>query len=284
MQVTRIRKGMLWTLVMVLLCTMLPVAMAAQTTLSVSFNGLRATSEGQWMTEPLTGTFEVWSGTTLLGQVTSHPQDGSADTLALSSTEEITLRPVMETMPEGYLIQDAPISVSIAEGKENNPPVLVYADAGLFTVQGEVNASFAVLKLQQDEAGEETLEEVLTFSLDETGNYILPQAIAAGDYVLRQLTAAPGRALGPDLPFQLVAYKGDGGRHSPPAGGGCNGLHSHPHPPGSRHAHSHTGCHSVPLCFLHHAGPHGSSHRNSRARRTVSSAARYAAAMPAFPA
>lgn len=52
---------MLWTLVMVLLCTMLPVAMAAQTTLSVSFNGLRATSEGQWMTEPLTGTFEVWS-------------------------------------------------------------------------------------------------------------------------------------------------------------------------------------------------------------------------------
>ena len=111
MQVTRIRKGMLWTLVMVLLCTMLPVAMAAQTTLSVSFNGLRATSEGQWMTEPLTGTFEVWSGTTLLGQVTSHPQDGSADTLALSSTEEITLRPVMETMPEGYLIQDAPISV-----------------------------------------------------------------------------------------------------------------------------------------------------------------------------
>ena len=99
MQVTRIRKGMLWTLVMVLLCTMLPVAMAAQTTLSVSFNGLRATSEGQWMTEPLTGTFEVWSGTTLLGQVTAHPQDGSADTLALSSTEEITLRPVMETMP-----------------------------------------------------------------------------------------------------------------------------------------------------------------------------------------
>lgn len=61
---------------------------------------------------------------------------------------------------------------------------------------------FAVLKLQQDEAGEETLEEVLTFSLDETGNYILPQAIAGGDYVLRQLTAAPGRGAGagPSLP------------------------------------------------------------------------------------
>ena len=109
----------------------------------------------------------------------------------------------METMPEGYLIQDAPISVSIAEGKENNPPVLVYADAGLFTVQGEVNASFAVLKLQQDEAGEETLEEVLTFSLDETGNYILPQAIAAGDYVLRQLTAARDGRWGRTFPSSL---------------------------------------------------------------------------------
>lgn len=204
--------------------------------------------------------------TTLLGQVTAHPQDGSADALALSSTEEITLRPVMETMPEGYLIQDAPISVSIAEGKENNPPVLVYADAGLFTVQGEVNASFAVLKLQQDEAGEETLEEVLTFSLDETGNYILPQAIAAGDYVLRQLTAAPGRALGPDLPFQLVAYKGDADDILHLQVEGVTAYTATPIPQEAVTPTVTPGCHSVPLCYIHHAGPHGSSHRNSRTR------------------
>lgn len=208
MQVTRIKKGILWSLVMVLLCTVLPGAMAAQTTLSVSFNGLRATAEGQWLTEPLTGDFEVWSGDALLGTVTANAQ-GSTETLPLASTEDISLRPVMETMPEGYLIQDAPISVSIAEGKENHPPVLVYADAGLFTVQGEIGASFALLQAQQNESGEETLAEVLTFSLDDTGNYVLPQAITAGDYMLRQLTAAPGRALGPDLPFQLSAYKGN---------------------------------------------------------------------------
>ena len=41
MQVTRIRKGMLWTLVMVLLCTMLPVAMAAQTeAVSIRFTAI----------------------------------------------------------------------------------------------------------------------------------------------------------------------------------------------------------------------------------------------------
>ncbi len=208
MQATRIKQGLLWTLVMVLLCAMLPVAMADQTTLSVSFNGLRATAEGQWLTEPLTGDFEVWSGDSLLGTVTANAQ-GGAEALTLSSIADITLRPVMDTMPEGYLVQEAPISVSIAEGKENQPPVLVYADAGLFTVQGEVGASFAVLRVRQDEEGKASLEEALTFSLDETGYFALPQAIASGDYVLRQLTAAQGRGLAADLAFHLEAYHGD---------------------------------------------------------------------------
>ena len=209
MRVTRIKSGMLWALVMALLFAVLPAGLAAQTTLSVSFNGLRATADGQWLTEPLTGVFEVWSGETLLGQVTANPTDGSADTLALSTTEDISLRPVMDAMPQGYFIQDAPISVSIAQGKQNNPPVLVYADAGLFTVQGEVGASFALLFRQQSETGEETVEEILSFSLDDAGYYELPQAIQSGAYTLRQLTAAPGRALAADLPFTLPAYTGD---------------------------------------------------------------------------
>ena len=57
MRVTRIKSGMLWALVMALLCAVLPAGLAAQTTLSVSFNGLRATADGQWLTEPLTGVF-----------------------------------------------------------------------------------------------------------------------------------------------------------------------------------------------------------------------------------
>ena len=209
MRLTHIKAGMLWALVLALLCAMAPAASAAQTTLSVSFSGLRATADGQWLTEPLTGVFEVWSGESLLGQVTANPTDGSEDTLTLSSTEQITLRPVMDAMPEGYLIPETPISVSIAQGKQNNPPVLVYADAGLFTVQGEVGASFALLRHTTDEAGQETLQEALTFALDDTGYYALPQAIQSGSYILRQLTAGPGRALAADLAFDLTAYKGE---------------------------------------------------------------------------
>ena len=201
MKTTRLKKILTWLLCMGLLCAWPFAGMAEQTTLSVDFRGLHANAEGEWLTEPLRGVFEVWSGDTKLGTVAANPEKGRDQTLMLQTVKDITIRPVMEQMPEGYLIQDAPIAVSVTEGKRNNPPVLVYANAGLFTVQGEVGAAFAVLDAEGN--------DVLDFELDETGNYILPEAMLAGDYVLHQTIAAAGRSLAMDQPFTLEAYKGD---------------------------------------------------------------------------
>ena len=59
---------------------------------------------------PLRGVFEVWSGDTKLGTVAANPEKGRNQTLLLQTVKDITIRPVMEQMPEGYLIQDAPIA------------------------------------------------------------------------------------------------------------------------------------------------------------------------------
>ena len=158
MRRTRWLNGMLKWLCLALCCTLLaPDAQAAQTTLSVNFQGMWADATGAWQMERLSGEFEVLAGTEVLGVVAAN--GGEAGLLPLPKAEQISLHPVMDTMPEGYLIADAPISVSITAGKRNDPPVLVYADAGLFTVQGEIGAAFALL----DEAG----AEVLRFTLDD---------------------------------------------------------------------------------------------------------------------
>lgn len=198
MRRTRWLNGMLKWLCLALCCTLLaPGAQAAQTTLSVNFQGMWADATGAWQMERLSGEFEVLAGTEVLGVVAAN--GGEAGLLPLPKAEQISLRPVMDTMPEGYLIADAPISVSITAGKRNDPPVLVYADAGLFTVQGEIGAAFALL----DEAG----AEVLRFTLDDTGSYVQPTALRSGRYTLHAVTSAPGRVT-PDQQFDLTAYKG----------------------------------------------------------------------------
>lgn len=200
MQTTRLKK--LWTgLLCLMLCALPLTGLAAQTTLAVNLLGLRADAEGQWQTEKLSGTFEVWTGDTLLGTVNANPEDGRGASLLLQTTQDVYLKPVMDKMPEGYLIDEGPISVSVSAGKENRPPVLVYADAGLFTVQGEIGAAFSVLNAEG--------EFVLDFELDEMGAYTLPLAMQSGDYVLHQTAAAQGRSMMPDQPFTLTAYKGD---------------------------------------------------------------------------
>ena len=172
MQTTRLKK--LWTgLLCLMLCALPLTGLAAQTTLAVDLLGLRADAEGQWQTEKLSGTFEVWTGDTLLGTVNANPEDGRGASLLLQTTQNVYLKPVMDKMPEGYLIDEGPISVSVSAGKENRPPVLVYADAGLFTVQGEIGAAFSVLNAEG--------ESVLDFELDEMGAYTLPLAMQSGD-------------------------------------------------------------------------------------------------------
>ena len=78
------------------------VSLAETTTLEVSLTGLTALADGSWRTESLSGSFEVYQGGEALGRI-DVPAQGSA-TIALRDGGGVTLIPVMETMPGGYMI------------------------------------------------------------------------------------------------------------------------------------------------------------------------------------
>lgn len=183
----------------VLLMTMTPAVRAESTTLEVDFRGLTALAGGEWRAEELSGSFEVTRDGQSVGTISTG--EGSKGLLSLKGNGNAQLVPDMSTMPKGYLIQLSGYSASITEGELNTALVMVYADAGLFTLQAESKSSFTLL----NELG----ESVMSFETDDTGAYALPEALPSGAYTLRQDSAAAGTEPWADCILTLTAYRGD---------------------------------------------------------------------------
>lgn len=174
-----------------------PAARADGTTLDVNFCGLIGQADGQWRTSPLTGVFDVYQDGTLLGQLEAKAEGGSS-TVTLTGSGNATLVPDMQTMPDGYLIQESGYSISVQPARQNTAHVLVYADAGLFALQTDHAALFTLTNA----AG----EEALRFETDETGAYALPEALPSGEYVVTELGAHPAWE---PFTMTLTPYRGD---------------------------------------------------------------------------
>lgn len=174
-----------------LLMSSMPAALAEETTLQVIFQGLWARGDGSWTGQGLTGRFSVMQDGAEIGVLEN--TGAGWNTLTLVNPGNVTLVPDMDAMPSGYMINAQGYSVSVAEGKSNAAPVIVYANAGLFTVQASANQAFELLGAQG--------AHVMTFAADEQGFYCPEMAIAAGVYVLR----SEGWE---DKVFQLPVYMG----------------------------------------------------------------------------
>jgi len=179
----------------VMLLGMAPAAMADWTTLEVQFCGLIPQAGGQWQMQPLSGSFSVQQNGAEVG-VLSADAEGSG-TVKLNQASNVLLVPDAATMPAGYQIQETGYSVSITAGRLNTALVMVYADAGLFTLQATGACGFTLT----DEQG----VEALSFTTDEQGSYTLPQALPAGVYTVHQ---TEGDEFWPDFTLELTAYRG----------------------------------------------------------------------------
>lgn len=197
-------KNMWKRLLTCLMCLVLlgggfPAARADWTTLEVSFQGLIGRADGQWKTMTLNGSFTVWQDGQEVGSITV--DEGKSSFVTLSNTTNAQLIPQMDTMPAGYLIQEAGYSASVTAGRLNTALVMAYADAGLFTWQGAGNTSFTLT----NELG----EDVITFTTDETGYYALMEALPSGMYTVKQGTAEAGQEAWPDFMLTISAYRGN---------------------------------------------------------------------------
>lgn len=184
---------MLLTLVLLAVC--LPAALAEATALKLEFTGMYATKDGEFKAVSLSGAFDIYQGDALLGQLNVTPE--GENTIALTGSDAVRLVPVMETIPAGIALSEYGYSLSVTEGRLNIAPLTVYAQAGLFTLEGNPLAQYAL----QDAKG----DTVLTFHTDSEGTYALDVAIPAGMYTL-SMTDAP--AAWQDQTFELLAYTG----------------------------------------------------------------------------
>lgn len=191
-------KNMLKRLAALLVCLTLalgsaPLALAEDTVLAVSFTGLTAQADGQWASEKLSGRFTAYQGGARIGDIITDGENNGV--LTLPGSGNVTLVPVMEDMPAGYLVHESGYAIAVTEGRTNLAPLQVFADAGLFTLQAQGAYDFTLM----DEMGVETM----TFSTDENGWYALASAIPSGSYTLRMhgSTDAP-------VVLELEAYTG----------------------------------------------------------------------------
>lgn len=183
-----------WALVTALALAAVCGAVAEGTTLSITLAGLTAVPGGAWQSVALTGSFIVQQDGREVGVL----EAGGGASLSLPGSGNVTLVPVADSMPQGYLIQTAGYSVSITQGRANNAPVMLYADAGLFTLQTAGVCEFVMTTPDGEE---------VAFVTDETGAYA-SDATPSGAYLIRQVGAPQGAKLWPDFVLTIEAYRG----------------------------------------------------------------------------
>ena len=161
---TRISKRLLCSvLVLMLLATLVPVAMAELTALQIQFSGMYATRYGDYEAVALSGSFDVYQDGVLVSRLNVTP-DGD-NTINLPGSSSVQIVPVMDTIPMEIRLNQYGYNVSITEGRVNIAPLSVFADAGLFSVRAGVKSSFELI----DRDG-----KVTAFDTNEKGVYHLP--------------------------------------------------------------------------------------------------------------
>ena len=181
---------------MVVLLTLMPAAYAEETLLQVTLSGMYAKRDGSYETIAAPGIFEVYQDGVNLGILKTSYQ--AEYTISLPGDGPVSLVPVAGSCPAELPLNEYGYGVSVVPGRMNIAPIVVYANAGLFTVVGDYQAEYAVL----DHEG----EEVMTFRSDFEGGYKLDVAIPVGTYTLRMLSA--GGPLWEDQSFEIVNYTG----------------------------------------------------------------------------
>jgi protocatechuate 3,4-dioxygenase beta subunit len=186
-----------------------------EVTLTLSFRGLKLNALMQWQTVPISGTFEVLSGDIKLGEITANRSQvqrdaGVPESLNISGQDlkpGLSLRPLMESIPETYVCPDI-IPVAWKGESSLRADVLAYAREGLFNLSNTLSesgqplgsASFAVI----DANGQTSL----FFTTDSEGRYSTLAPLTEGEYILHQTLSPEGTLPAEDVAFDIVPYLG----------------------------------------------------------------------------
>lgn len=121
-----VKKRLLTILVCaVLVIAPLTVSHAGVTTLGIYFCGLAENAAEGTAPRILNGSFEVWQNGSLIGTIRA-----GQDVLTLTDSADVTIKPVMSTMPEGWNIDPAGYVQKLPDAGNATVPLCVYSAGG----------------------------------------------------------------------------------------------------------------------------------------------------------
>ena len=127
-------------LFMTVLFLSLGFANAEGTTLSVRLYGMKYADDGQWESQIISGTFQVYQDQANVGILDSDVREHNQ--LTLPGDTEVSLLP--ETIQDGYQIDPEGYQLAITPGIDNTVHILAYASEGLFQILGTPNQTYHV--------------------------------------------------------------------------------------------------------------------------------------------
>ncbi len=113
-------------LALVLLLTLAPAALAAETQLQVTLTGMYPTADGNYEAVPVSGAFDVYQGETYVARLHVTPEGDN--TVSLPGSGSVRITPVPASYPEELVLNEYGYAVSIADGRLNIAPIVVYAE------------------------------------------------------------------------------------------------------------------------------------------------------------
>lgn len=186
----------------IMLLSMAPTALADLTSVKVILYGLTALPDGEWQSERLEGSFQVYQNGTEIGTLKA----GDDYTLNLPASDNVMLVPITDSISSDYIVSETGSSVAITAGHINLVRLMVYADRGIVQIMTDGAAEYSIYLADATMDPEGLYTYV--FATDQSGRYTIPTPVRTGVYVLHQLTPVTGQEIMPDIGFVVPQYTG----------------------------------------------------------------------------
>ena len=123
-------------LALMVIFSLAPVALAEETLLQVTLTGIYPSADGTEKSVPVSAAFDVYQAEVYVGRLEVTPEGDN--TIALPGEGSVRIAPVAGTYPAELLLNAYGYAVSIAAGRLNIAPLVVYADVEAPAVIPEV--------------------------------------------------------------------------------------------------------------------------------------------------
>ena len=205
------RKFFCLVLSLLLVTSLITVSEAESTSLEVSFLGMTLLPDGQWRNELISAIFDVYQDDVAIGKLTVNAFGSTR--LTLNNGNNVILIPEVESVTNGYAVEETGYSVSVTEGMSNTAHIIAYANSGIFKIQADgvhtyrIESEETFLKEESDPFFfSDDNDFIMDVTTNDQGVYELLDPIPAGTYIIMDADSENHDRY---VTFPIIAYRGN---------------------------------------------------------------------------